>query len=137
MVVEREAHMAMEKRQAERRKVSYYLPLTEPGGTRQVGVVMDISLRGFRMDSGEKIPIGQVRRFHINLPDDVAPQSARTLTGCSRWCHPDTLDPSSYTVGYEFVNVSQDNSMFIKRLFESYGTSSGLRREFESDYIWR
>ncbi len=130
--------MRFEKRKTERRRVSYYLPVTEPGSTRLLGVVMDISPKGFRLDTGEKIPVGQIKRFFIHMPDEVAPRSARTFHGCSRWCRQDDIDSASFTVGYEFVYVSQDNARFFQRLFEEYGSSSGESRESNSaDYIWR
>ncbi len=130
--------MANEKRKLQRRKVFYYLPVTEPGTTRVVGVVMDISQKGFKLDSGENTPVGQVRRFYINLPNEIAPSNARTFTGCSRWCHPDHFDPSSFTVGYEFVNVSQDNANFFQRLFDTYGAQASTGREYNSsDYFWK
>ncbi len=128
--------MGIEKRRMERRKVSYYLPVTEPGSSKLLGVVMDISPSGFKLDSDEKIPVGMVKRFFINLPDEVAPQSARTFTGRSRWCHPDSYDPSSFTVGYEFLNASQDNVRFFMRLYEDYGTREN-RDYNRADYYWK
>lgn len=128
--------MTMDKRKMERRKVSYYLPVTEPGSKRVLGVVMDISLNGFKLDTGEKIPVGTVKRFYIDLPDEFAPISARMFTGRSRWCHPDYYDPSSFTVGYEFLNVSQDNATFFERLYEDYGSAED--KDFNrSDYYWK
>jgi len=130
--------MAFEKRRMERRKVTYYLPVTEPGSSRLVGVVVDITPRGFKLDTGEKTPVGQVRRFVINLSDEVAPPSARIFLGCSRWCRADFMDSSSYKVGYEFINVTQDNAKFFTRLYEDYGAKTGQSREYDSsDYIWK
>ncbi len=130
--------MVMEKRKLARRKVSYYLPVTDPSSSKVLGVVMDISPQGFKLDSGDKSLVGEVKRFHINLPDEIAPQPGRTFIGRSRWCHPDQLDPSSFTVGYEFLNISEDNATFFQRVFETYGTKSSENREYNaSDYFWK
>lgn len=128
----------MEKRKLVRRKVNYYLPVTDPTSSKVLGVVMDISPEGFKLDSGERTQIGEVRRFYIHLPDEIAPHSARVFTGRSRWCRPDYIDPASFTVGYEFVNISENNARFFQRLFETYGTKSNQTAEYNAaDYYWR
>jgi len=131
-------HMPADKRKADRRSVSYYLPVTEPGTGRLLGVVIDISLKGFKLDGQEKTPLGQVKRFYINLPDDIAPQSARTFTARSKWCRPDKIDPSSFVVGYEFINISPENALFFQRVFEMYGAQKSASRSKDSDdYLWK
>jgi hypothetical protein len=130
--------MVIEKRKLVRRKVYYYLPVTEPGTSRVLGVVMDISPEGFKLDSEAKVLMGEVRRFYIHLPDEIAPQAARLFTGRSRWCHPDYVDPFSFTIGYEFLNISEDNAAFFQRLFDTYGTKSTEGGEYNApDYFWK
>ncbi len=130
--------MAAEKRKMERRKVSYYLPVTEPGTTKPLGVVIDISLTGFELETNEQTPVGQVKHFYINLPEEVAPKAARTFGGRCRWCRQDDFDPSSFTVGYEFVTVSQANAAFFKRLFEEYGVQADKAKSYNrDDYFWK
>jgi hypothetical protein len=130
--------MVMEKRKWVRRKVYYYLPVTDPATSRMLGVVMDLSPEGFKLDSVEKTLVGEVKRFYIDLPDEIAPQPARVFTGRSRWCHPDYIDPTSFTVGYEFLNISDENAAFFQRLFETYGTKSSESQDYNaSDYFWK
>jgi hypothetical protein len=136
--MDKEAYMATEKRRIERRNVSYYIPVTEAGTARLVGVIMDISLGGFKLDSPEQIPKGRVNNFHIDLPKDIAPQSALIFTGRSKWCRPDYIDPSTYNVGYEFLNISQANAQVFQQIFEKYGSQPGDgRRNNSDDYMWR
>jgi hypothetical protein len=130
--------MANEKRRIERRNISYYIPVSEFGTTRTLGVILDISLGGFKIDSREQVPSGRIKNFYIDLPNDVAPQFARTFTGRSIWCRPDHIDPTSYNVGYEFVNISQANELVVQHIFENYGLKPGdSKRSNNNDYLWK
>ncbi len=130
--------MPSNKRKADRRKISYYVPVSEPGTKKFLGVVLDISSKGFKLDGQPKTPDGAVRRFYINLLDDLAPESARTFTARSKWCRPDRFDPTSFVVGYEFINISEENAAFFQQLFEAYGSQkTGGREKDNDDYIWK
>ena len=128
--------MTTEKRKIARRNVSYYIPVIEADTTRLVGVILDISLGGLKIDSREPIPSGRIKEFYINLPNDIAPQSAGVFTGRSKWCSPDYIDPSTYYVGYEFVNVSQDNALLFQNIFEKFGSKPDAgRRNNDGNYL--
>ena len=134
----KEVIMTNEKRKIERRTVSYYIPVTEAGTPRLVGVILDISLGGFKIDSREQIPSGRIKNFYIDLPNDIAPESARIITGRSKWCHPDYIDPNSYNVGYEFVNMSKANEIALQRIFENFGSKPGdSSRNNNNNYLWK
>lgn len=130
--------MATDKRKMERRKVSYYLPVSEPGNSHLIGVVIDVSLGGFKLDGTARVPIGQVRRFFIDLPDSVAPHFSRTFSGRCCWCRSDDLDPSSFCTGYEFVNMTSGNLSFFQRLYNEYGIKPDARLDRDSSgYMWK
>jgi hypothetical protein len=129
--------MNTEKRKAERRKVTYYIPVTEYKTRRVVGVLMDIGSKGIRLDSTDKVAIGQVRQFFIDLPNEFAQESARIFTGSCRWCIPDEIDPTSCVAGYEFVNPSRDNAAFFQRIFDTYSVKSNRSQFDNSDYMWK
>jgi hypothetical protein len=129
--------MNTEKRKAERRKVTYYIPVTEYKTQHMVGVLMDISSKGFRMDSSDKTAIGQVRQFYIDLPENFAHQSARIFSGACRWCIPDEIDPTSCVVGYEFVNPTKENMAFFQLVFDTYSVQTSRSQFDNSDYMWK
>jgi len=129
--------MTTEKRRIQRRNVTYYINLNEAGTSRTLGVLMDISPGGFRLDSRDQIPEGIVRNFCVDLPNNVAPQSARTFTGRSKWCRPDYIDPTTYNVGFEFINISKGNAGLFQQIYENYGSKSGDSKRNNNDYLWR
>ena len=129
--------MVSEKRRLERRIVTYYIPVTDVGTSKLIGVILDISPRGFKLDCREQIPAGHVNNFRIELPSDFGSQSSLSFSGRSKWCHRDYIDPSSYNVGYEFVNVSPNNAQLLQNIFEKYGSKNGDSGKNTNDYMWR
>jgi len=128
----------IEKRRIVRRNVSYYIPVVEANTTRLAGVMLDISLGGFKLDSREQIPQGSINKFYINLPDDTTLHTSGIFIGRSKWCSPDYFDPSTYNVGYEFVNVSSDNAFLFQHLLEKFGSQPGEGRRNDNDnYLWQ
>mgnify|MGYP001766369485 CR=1 FL=1 len=128
--------MAFERRTMERKKLSYYLPVTDAIASRPRGVMLDISLGGFRLDSREPIPNGQVDHFRLSLTKDIAPATSLVFIGRSKWCRQDHIDPSSYNIGYELINMSAENILVFQRMLEKYGArSSGKENGY--DHLWK
>ena len=113
--------MTNERRRIGRRPFSYYMPVSDVATSRQVGVMTDISLEGFKLDSRQPIPDGQVNHFRLNLTTEIAPKASVVFTGRSKWCQPDDLYPSIYNVGFEITNISRDDKLVIQRVYENYG----------------
>jgi len=129
--------MANEQRKSDRRDFSYYMPVTDADSSKQVGVMTDISLAGFKLDSRQPIPNGQVNRFRLDLTYDIAPQAALVLLGRSKWCHPDYVEPSIYNVGFEIVNMLPDEKVILKRVFERYGSKTNANGNNNENYLWK
>ncbi len=129
--------MAAEKRRIERRTVSYYIPVSDAATSKLIGVIIDLSPIGFKLDCREQIPAGRVKNFRIELPTDLGTQTYMNFSGRSRWCRRDYVDPSSYNVGYEFVNVSPNTAQVFQRLFDKYGSKNNIGGRNNDDYMWR
>ena len=131
--------MTKERRKIDRRNFSYYMPVTDAASTEQVGIMTDISLGGFKLDSREPIPSGQVNRLRLNLTNEIAPQASLVFLGRSRWCQPDYIDPSIYNVGFEVVNMPPGDTIIFQRMFEKYGSQadSSQTNSYQNNYLWK
>ena len=129
--------MVKEQRKMDRRNFSYYMPVTDAETAKQVGILTDISLIGFKLDSQQPIPNGQVNHIRLNLTYDLAPQAALVLYGRSKWCHPDYVEPSIFNVGFEIVNIAQDEKVILQRVFERYGTQNNGVGYNNGNYLWK
>ena len=129
--------MVKEQRKMDRRNFSYYMPVTDADSSKQVGIMTDISLIGFKLDSRQPIPNGQVNRLRLDLTYDLAPQAALVFAGRSKWCHPDYIDPSIYNVGFEIVNMLPDEKVIFQRVFERYGSQANGIGNNTGNYLWK
>ena len=84
---------------------------------RLFGVMTDIGPKGFKLERREAIPDGQLRHFRIDVTNDIAPQSSLAFTARSKWCRPDTVDPSTYAIGFELVNMTPEVTRVFQRMF--------------------
>jgi hypothetical protein len=126
-----------DKRKLDRREFTYYMPVTEDTSKRLLGYLSDISTGGFKLDCSKQVPIGQDFRLHIELTPEIADKTSMIFIARSKWCHPDYIDPTSYNVGFEIINMSPDDMMIFQRMFERYGTQNSSRNRSSDDYMWR
>jgi hypothetical protein len=55
----------------------------------------------------------------------------------SKWCQPDNIDPTSFNVGFEIINMSASDMAIFQRMFDKYGSENRVRNRGSDDYLWR
>lgn len=125
------------KRKLPRRDFTYYMQVKDDITKQVIGYLSDISTGGFKLDCSERIPVGQDFRLHIELTADVADKTSLVFIARSKWCHTDHIDPTSFNVGFEIVNMVPSDMVIFQRIFEKYGSESSTRKKSSDDYLWR
>lgn len=125
-----------EKRKKDRREFTYYMQVKDDTTKRIIGYLSDISTGGFKLDCPQQIPPGQDFRLQIDLTADVADKTTMVFIARSKWCRPDYIDPTSYNVGFEIVNMAPSDMMIFQRIFEKYGSEKASKRKSD-DYLWK
>jgi hypothetical protein len=125
------------KRKKDRREFTYYMQVKDESTKQIIGYLSDISTGGFKLDCSQQIPNGQDFRLHIELTADVADKTSLSFIARSKWCHPDHIDPTSFNVGFEIVNMAPSDMMIFQRMFEKYGSEQAARRKSSDDYLWK
>ena len=125
------------KRKLERRDFTYYMQVKDESTKQIIGYLSDISTGGFKLDCSKKIPAGQDFRLHIELTADIADKTALVFIARSKWCHPDHVDPTSFNVGFEIINMAPSDMLIFQRIFEKYGSASSAKKKNSNDYLWR
>ena len=120
--------MLKEHRKMERRDFSYYMSVSDAETDEHVGIMTDISLGGFKLDSRQPIPNGQLSHLRLELSDDITPQAGLDFFGRSKWCRPDYFGPSIYNVGFEIVNILPDDKIILQRVLERYGMQADSKQ---------
>ena len=129
--------MIKERRTMDRRNLLYYLQVTDATSTERVGIMVDISPGGFKLDSREPIPNGSINRLRVNITNDVASQASLVFAGRSKWCRPDHIEPSIYNVGFEVINLSPMDALIYQRVFEKYGSQTNAIGNNKDNYLWK
>jgi hypothetical protein len=125
------------KRKVGRRDFTYYMPVTDDATKQLVGYLSDISTGGFKLDSLTQIPPGQDFRLHIELTSEIADKNSMVFIARSKWCHRDHVDPNTFNVGFELINISPGDMAIFQRMFEKYGSQNTMRAKGADDYMWR
>lgn len=126
---------ASERRKLNRRNFSYYMRVTDEATKQLVGYLVDISTGGFKLDCQTAVPIEREYRLHIELTSDIADKNSMVFVARSRWCRPDHIDPNTFNVGFQIVNMAPGDSVIFQRMFEKYG-SQGYSKS-SNDYLWK
>ena len=125
------------KRKINRRDFTYYKPVTDDLTKQLVGYLSDISTGGFRLDSPKEIRPGQDFRLHIELTADIADKTSMVFIARSKWSHRDHVDPNTFNVGFEIINIAPSDMAIFQRMFEKYGSQNTTRNISSEDYRWR
>lgn len=125
------------KRKINRRDFTYYKPVTDDLTKQLLGYLSDISTGGFKLDSPKEIRPGQDFRLHIELTADIADKTSMVFIARSKWSHRDHVDPNTFNVGFEIINISPSDMAIFQRMFEKYGSQNTTRSISSEDYRWR
>ncbi|MBI4762335.1 MAG: PilZ domain-containing protein [Chloroflexota bacterium] len=125
-----------DKRKKDRREFTYYMQVKDEATKQIIGYLSDISTGGFKLDCPKQIPPGVDFRMQIDLTADVADKTTMVFVARSRWCHPDHIDPTSFNVGFEIINMAPSDMMIFQRIFEKYGREQASRKN-SNDYLWK
>ena len=125
------------KRKINRRDFTYYMQVTDDLTKQLVGYLSDISTGGFKLDSQKEIRPGQDFRLHIDLTAEIADKTSMVLVARSKWCRRDHVDPNTFNVGFEIINISPSDMDIFQRMFEKYGSQNSIRGKSSNDFMWR
>ncbi len=126
-----------EKRKITRRDFTYYMPVMDALTKQLAGYLTDISADGFRLDSPKKIDPEQDVRLQIQLTPDIASKEIMVFIARSKWCTIDRIDPNTYNVGFQIINMSPTDLSIFHRMCEKYGTQKQAAKKNYDDYLWR
>jgi len=126
-----------DKRKINRRDFTYYMQVKDAATKQIVGYLSDISAGGFRLDSPAEIPQGKDFRLLIDLTPDIADQNSMVFIARSKWCRRDHVDPFTFNVGFEIINMAPGDTLIFQRMFEKYGSQHTMRSKGSDDYLWK
>ena len=127
--------MMAERRKLNRRNFSYYMRMMDDRTGALVGHLTNISTGGFQLDCQKPVAANLDFNFRIELPNEVANKTFMVFSARSRWCEHDHIDPTSYNVGFQIINITPGDLDIFARMFEKYGTQGS--NQSNTDYLWK
>ena len=124
-----------EKRKINRRDFTYYMQVKDAATKQIVGYLSDISTGGFKLDTQAEIPPGKDFRLLIDLTPDIATQNSMVFIARSKWCRRDHVDPFTFNVGFEIVNMAPGDMQIFQRMVDKYGSQNTMKSS--NDYLWK
>ena len=86
-----------------------------------VGRVVNISKGGLLVNASLEFPVGGKIDFYIPFTKSVSGDIKFEFTAKIIWCHPNPLHPSGYSIGLEFSNFPELQTVFIEKMIKIYG----------------
>ena len=124
-----------DKRKINRRDFTYYMQVVDDSTKQIIGYLSDISTGGFKLDCQKQVPTGQDFHLAISLTADIANKTSLEFIARSKWCRPDDIDPTTFNVGFEIINMAPSDMEIFQRIFEKYGSEHA--RKGNDNYLWR
>ena len=114
--------MSEERRNVKRSRFTYYMRVLDNNTQNLVGYLIDISSKGFQLDSPQPIPVNRDYNLRLDLTSDISEKAFIVFTARSRWSRPDSSDPSSHDAGFQIIKISSSDDVIFQRIVTKYGS---------------
>jgi hypothetical protein len=111
-----------ERRTQPRKDFTYYMQLIDDDTKELIGYLTDISSGGLKVDSPIELPVNKDYRLRMDNIGAVADKPSMVFVARTRWCKVDYLDPFTYNVGFQIINIDPSDSLILHRVIATYGS---------------
>jgi hypothetical protein len=115
-----EERTMQERRKYPRKDLLLFANVYDSKSGKIIGTLLNITLEGAMVLSENRVDANNTMELHIKLPENFVQKNELVFTANSRWCGPD-INPEFFDVGYQFANVSDEDSQIIQAIIEKYG----------------
>lgn len=110
-----------ERRTIPRKKFDYYLRILDDDTQEILGHMVEVSPTGFQLDTTLPLPVGKDYYLRVELTPDLANRPFIIFIGRSRWCKMDTIEPNSYHVGFQLMEIMPDDKEIFLYIVKKFG----------------
>lgn len=115
----------LDRRQLQRRKLTYYMLVRDANTQKAIGNLMDITPAGLLMDSRDPFPLEKDYRLRLDTTPEVGDKSYISFIARTKWCHRDPTDIFLYDIGFSIVTIGASDAAILKRISEKYAVQGG------------
>jgi hypothetical protein len=103
-----------------RRHLIYYLEVHDVESGNLLGHLVDITTRGIKLVSKEKIPLNRTYILQLQLPAGYFKESEIHFEGKTLWSSND-VNPDFFDTGFEVTSLSLEERKILRKLIEELG----------------
>ncbi len=109
-----------ERRTLDRKYLMVYSRVFDRRTGKILGYLSDLSSKGAMIISDDPIKENVTLSLRFDLPDPpLFSVDHLNLEARVAWCKPD-IDPSFYNIGFEFIEITEQEKLIIEEMIEAY-----------------
>ena len=113
---------ANDRRKLKRQSIAYYMLVMDATTNKTIGHLVDITSKGFMMDTQYEFPMNKVYRLRLDTTADVADKSFIEFTAMSKWTAPDAVELGLFDIGFQIMKIAPSDADIVNRIITKYGT---------------
>jgi len=103
-----------------RHHLIYYLEVYDLESGNLLGHIVDITTRGIKLVSKEKIPLNRSYVLKLKLPESYFKENEIHFEGKTLWSSND-VNPDFFDTGFEVTSLSLEERKILRKLIEQLG----------------
>lgn len=113
-----------DRRKLERKKLVYYLRITNADTREALGQIFDITPEGLSVDLLTPLPLETVYTLQLDLLDPTFEKLFITFKARSKWIQPDRVVLGYYNMGFQIIEIDSEDIPIIEKIIALYAASS-------------
>lgn len=109
-----------EKRTVPRKKFNMYMRVLNDDTGEILGHMVEISPTGLRLETVGPLQLNQDFYLRIELTPDLGPMPFIIFIARTKWCKMDAIQPNLFQVGFEIVEIVQEDKEAFLRIMQKY-----------------
>jgi len=116
----KEVPKGIEARKLKRRHLIYYLEVYNDATDELLGHLVDITVKGIKLVSKEKIELKKQFRLRMHMPEEYFKEKTIRFVAKGMWCRPD-VNPDFFATGFSTPELEQNTRTLFARLINQVG----------------
>jgi hypothetical protein len=115
-----------DRRKLKRQSISYYMLVMDATAGKTIGHLVDITAKGFMMDTQFEFPVNKLYRLRLDTTADVADKSYIEFTAMTKWSAPDAVELGLFDIGFQIIKIAPADADIVTRIINKYGARDSL-----------
>ncbi len=111
-----------ERRTAPRKNFSFYMRVLDDDTQEILGHMVEVSAVGLRLETVGPLPLNKDYYLRLELTPDLGNLPYIVFIARSKWCKIDEIQPNLYRVGFQVVEIMQEDREVFLRILMKFGS---------------